>query len=681
MSFVTASALAIALLIAAPIAAHLLRRGRTPEQVFPPVALVRGVQAHSHQRARLRDPVLLTLRAAAVLLLAVLGATPLVQCSRLNVQRPGGASVALALVLDDSHSMRARTRDGRSRWRVALSGARELVDSLRDGDAVAIVLAGHPARLSLAATTDRDTARAALELLEVSDRPSDTRSAVRLARSTLESLQQPTHQLVVLSDLAGAGALPDEAQVPLPELRTAVDDCGIVAADTQNHQLTVEIACSEAATRVRTLKLREPADPNTILQRPEAMSGVRIAPQEGSQTLTFALATEPERLALTMLPADDNPENDDVEVSRASARLQVAVVGDRERGKVLTGGGTVIEQALAAVRPNVALRPLSALPDATQGLSHYAAVLIDDPSGLPPSTRLALEQWLQEGGVCLGLLGPSSASLQLSASLEPFAERSARWQPLSQPAGASRPGARESSSWGGSASVGLGVDAASLAWLGPAASTLGSVARKGRMRLDGAQLDGAEVVGRWEDGVPFLLARAIGSGLVLTVGLPSSLDVSDMGLRPAFLSLLDYVVEHAVQRRGPGTSTAGDAWPFVANVAVDIRGPGGPVPFTSPTCGDSAACGNAGPVALPTLAGRYEVTVDGKTQVRMVRVPASEITEPPGAARQTRATTSAAGEEGAVDATPNVALLLLGLLTAEIGLRAWRRKTDRPAAV
>ena len=50
--------------------------------------------------------------------------------------------------------MRARSADGRSRFARAKKGAADILASLRDGDAAAIVLAGAPARVGLAATTD-----------------------------------------------------------------------------------------------------------------------------------------------------------------------------------------------------------------------------------------------------------------------------------------------------------------------------------------------------------------------------------------------------------------------------------------------------------------------------------------------------------------------------------------------
>ena len=142
MSFIVAAALAVGVLVFAPLVAHLLRRGRTPERLFPPAALVSRLEAHSKERSRLEDRSLLSLRMAMVIVLALLGATPLVQCSRLSVDRPHGASVALALVMDDSHSMRAHDPGGASRWDRSREGARQLLRSVRDGDAVAIVRAG-----------------------------------------------------------------------------------------------------------------------------------------------------------------------------------------------------------------------------------------------------------------------------------------------------------------------------------------------------------------------------------------------------------------------------------------------------------------------------------------------------------------------------------------------------------
>lgn len=651
MSFLVAAALAVGVLVFAPLIAHLLRRGRTPERLFPPAALVSRLEAHSRERARLEDRSLLSLRMAMVVILALLGATPLVQCSRLSVDRPNGASVALALVVDDSHSMRAHDPSGQARWDQARAGARQLLRSVREGDAVAIVLAGKPARLALSATTDLGAARAALEDLRQSDRSSDLDNAIKLARSAVKNLEQPDKKLIVLSDLGGSTLSDPTVVAPLAdELRRPVDDCGLISARRQEDRLSVTLACGRAATVPRSLRLVSTGPAESILTDPSAMTRA-YEPRPGIQTLSFGLAAGAGEFALELTPGDALVANDRVTVSQASAQLDVAVVTDESGASVITGGPTVIEQALRAVRPDVVVRPLGMLPNETRELSKYAALILNDPPGLGPESRGALSEWIEHGGVALGMLGPGSSGLLLSATLEPFAERGARWESSDRP---------------------LDVDPASLPWLGQEAFSLKALTRGGRMRLDGAGLPGSATAGTWQDGVPFLLRRTLGAGLVLTAGLPAAVEHSDFALRPGFLALLDHVVAEAEQRRGPGAGLVGEPWSFPAASKVTIQGPDGPVAVRTEGCDEALIASDCAPgqqVATPELAGAYTVTSGESVQTRMARLDEREITDPPGTALATAQSTAGGAGSGAVDASPELALVLLGLFAGELALR------------
>lgn len=668
MSFIAAAALAVGLFVLAPLVAHLLRRGRTPERVFPPAALVSRLEAHSKERSRLEDRGLLSLRMAMVVVLALLGATPLVRCSRLSVDRPHGASVALALVIDDSHSMSARSAEGESRWDAAIEGGRQLLRSVREGDSIAIVLAGKPARLALSATTDLAAARSALEELRPSDRGSDLENALKLAESALENLQQPDRKKVVLSDLAGVALDAPDVEAPLESLREPVDDCGLVAAGRTGDRLKVTMACSAAALGPRSLRIVAEEPAAAILADPGAMTRLSLEPRAGSQTLSFGLTSASHELELELTPPDQNPTNDRVHVSQAGAQLNVAVVTEASEATVITGGPTVIEQALGAVRPEIVVRPLSMLPDETSALQSYAALIVNDPPGLGPESRAALSEWLERGGVALGLLGPASSGLQLSSTLEPFAERSARWEHTE---------------------VALDVEPASLSWLGQEAGSLLGLTRGGRTRLDGAGLPGSVQVGSWKDGVPFLLRRSVGAGLVLTAGLPAAVEHSDFALRPGFLALLDQLLREAEQRRGPAVTWVGERWTFAPGKTVSITGPSGPVEVAIEGCegraGTTEDCSPGQQMATPVLAGKYSITTDGVSQVRVARLDEREITDPPGSAVAARATAGAGGNAGSIDASPELALALLLLFAAELALRVAsearrRRRTARALA-
>jgi len=190
MSFLTLSALAIGLFVAAPFLAHMLRRRHTEERPFPPARLVPPTPPAARRRSSLEDRALFAVRALAVAALALLGATPFIHCSRLAIARRSGASVALAIVIDDSLSMRAKLPSGVTRFTRALGAARELSAGLASGDEVAVVLAGAPARVALGSTTSLGAATATLEGLEVSDRATDLDGAVRLAKDLLRGLAQ-----------------------------------------------------------------------------------------------------------------------------------------------------------------------------------------------------------------------------------------------------------------------------------------------------------------------------------------------------------------------------------------------------------------------------------------------------------------------------------------------------------
>ena len=200
LSFLTILALGIAVLVAAPYFAHRLRRQRADQVPFAPVRLVPRRRRRRGAASRLEDRSLFAIRGASVIALALLGASPLVRCSRLALSR-GGASVAIAIVLDDSMSMRATDGGERSRFARAKKGAEDILASLRDGDAAAIVLAGAPARVGLAATTDIGAARAALEAVTESDRATDLDGALAIGRDAASrELPQIDRRVVVLSD-------------------------------------------------------------------------------------------------------------------------------------------------------------------------------------------------------------------------------------------------------------------------------------------------------------------------------------------------------------------------------------------------------------------------------------------------------------------------------------------------
>jgi Mg-chelatase subunit ChlD len=664
MSFVVWAALAIAGLVVGPIVAHLLRRGRAREREFPAAALVPPLTSTARQRSRLEDWPLLVVRSALIVGLAVLGATPLVRCDRLSLARDAGASVAMAIVLDDSLSMRANVGNKGSRWELAVSGAEDLLRSARDGDAVAIVLAGRPARIALSPTTELSAARRSLADLVPSDRATDLASAVQLARAAVRGLPQKDHRVIVLSDLAGdpipQGSPP--AVAPLPALAEKVDDCAVASAERRGKRAEVTVACSsEAAAEGRRLELvaaessgatSEDADAGRhTVEKGEVLARADVGPRAGEQTITVDLPARSATVDARLTGSDASSHDDAAPVSEEQSTPLVGVVADSTTASAKTGGPTVIEQALSALSEGWVVRPLAFVPDEDKGLEGFGAIVVDDPHGFSPEARAALGRFLEHGGVALALLGPGGASTQLGWTLEPFARGAARWEETKD----------------------LGIDPASVSWLGPESASLEKLARRGRVRLDGMELDGARVVGRWTDGTPWIVERRVGRGLAIAVGLPASLEQSDLALRPAFLALLDHVLRQADFRSGSHRTVAGSPWTFPEAKSVVIDGPAGRVPTFTDASDDACSKDGSGcERAVPTLLGRYAVHLGNEVQHRVVTLdPAEVLAEPRPAASSAAATTT--GKAPMTNASRELSLVLLGLFAAELGIRLVRR--------
>lgn len=665
MSFLVAAALAVGLLVALPIAAHLLRRGRAREQEFPPAALVPVAPPVARQRSRLEDRALLGIRGLMIAALALLGATPLVRCSRLSLSRQSGASVALAIVIDDSASMRAKTLAGPTRWERAKAAAAELLASAREGDAVAIVLAGAPARLALATTTDLSAARSAAADLGPSDRSTDLTGAVQIARSALAQLPHVDKRVVMLSDLA-ADPVPKgdpPAWAPLPELRAAVDNCGVASAERSGRKVTATIGCTTAnAARGRDLVVvagESIAEPGGDAGASRANAGdvlgrARLAVRAGTQTLTVDLDAELVGLDVTLEGKDASEHDDRAPVAPRSAGLAVTAVTDPAASTVITGGATVIEQALEALGADALVRPRSVLPDDPKELSTLAAIVLDDPGGITPEARLALTDWVERGGVALALLGPRVDAAKLGATLEPFVRGEVSWTSTRDP----------------------GVDPKSVAWLGDPGKTLAELGAKGRVELDAVAPSGSRIAARWSDGSAFLLETRIGRGLLLTTSLPASVDVSDLALRPGFLALLDHTLSEAARRSGPPRSRAGVPWLFPSGSAVEIQGPEGALSVQEQRLGDAVSQ----KVAVPEIRGRYRVKTDAGESLRVVTLDADELGRRARDPAAAGVEASSDGGESQVDASREVALALLVLLAAELALRAAGRRRSRRRA-
>ena len=650
MTFGAALALLIGMLVALPLAAHLLRRGGSELVEFPPTKYATAIPATARQRSALQHHTLLLLRILGIVGLALLGATPFVRCSGLRLARSEGASVAMVFVVDDSLSMRARLPNGDTRFKLAVDSAKELLSQARSGDTVGIILAGTSARLILPPTPDIRSAVSVMDGIQPSDRGTDLPRAVVLARSILAVQPHADKRLLVLSDLASevlpVGTPPITA--PVQELRKPLADCAVISASTHSSSVTVDISCSAGAVaakrKIRLVVLDTPGAKGTkdsSAARPGTeLASHPLARTAGLQRIELPVVLHQDAIVEAILDgADDIAEDDRARLVAREEHRMIGVVADLESARGATGGPSVLEQALLALTGGDRTRPIAALPEDVRELAPFSALLLEDPEGFAPEARVALAQWLNGGGVILALLGPSSVRPRLGWSLEPLVVGAVRWEEA----------------------PGLALRAESIAWLGDESQTLSKLAALGRIRLPASARENGRSRGDWNDGEPWLVEQEFGRGLAWVIGLPATPSQSDFALRPGFLAVVDQIVQQAAHRSGTGHQWVGSPWTFPVGETVRVLGPGGPVPIHTQ---------DGRQAADPPLAGRYEIQRREQSEYRTARIDAEELTLrpqqlPPSAGAATRN-----AQTDSLDISRYVAFGLLVLFAIELLLRA-----------
>ncbi len=149
------------------------------------------------------------------------------------------------------------------------------------------------------------------------------------------------------------------------------------------------------------------------------------------------------------------------------------------------------------------------------------------------------------------------------------------------------------------------------------------------------------------------------------------MSTSDLTLRPGFLALLEAWTEEARGRMVPLRVDVGHPWTFVSTRDLSVEGPLGSLPIARD--GTLAR-------AVPALVGAYQVKSGGRTETRVAAPVAAEMDLRP-RATGAQARSGALGEaHSSVDVSWGVALVLLGLMAAELGFRVQRTRTPEGAS-
>lgn len=212
LALLAPAALALGVLLAGPILAHLSKRQPREERPFGALLLLERLQRRLHRRRRLQDRLLLALRLLVLAAVVLAAARP--EARWVGGPPAFGGTGTVIVVIDDSLSMDQRV-GGEPAFALARKDAVALIRSLPAGVRVAVIRLGGTASLVTGGLTE-DTRLAAslLEGVEQSYGTTDLRGALLLCRTLLEGA---AGEILVYTDESGPGVL-DGARADLDRL-------------------------------------------------------------------------------------------------------------------------------------------------------------------------------------------------------------------------------------------------------------------------------------------------------------------------------------------------------------------------------------------------------------------------------------------------------------------------------
>src|SRR5262245_48761522 len=195
--------------LAVPIAIHLIGRRRARVVKFAALDFLLATKRRTARKFRLRERLVLLVRAIACAAVVIALAKPYTSCARKGARVPGGPQAAL---VGSAGSVGAGYRGHDRPWRrSATDGARRILTQLGPEAEIAIVRAPEGAEHPTELTRDHLRLRDQLLALEPSARPADTTRALTRAAQLLAASSHSRKTVFLISLLARTGLRPDDA--------------------------------------------------------------------------------------------------------------------------------------------------------------------------------------------------------------------------------------------------------------------------------------------------------------------------------------------------------------------------------------------------------------------------------------------------------------------------------------
>lgn len=539
MSFLAPLTLIGLLLLALPVLIHLLVRRRARRLDFPTLRFLRETPSFRLYPRHVREPLLLALRLAALLLLIMGLARPFISFN------PGARPLRVILI-DASLSMRTR-----GRAEAAREQAQSIINKLGAGERASLIAFSSNAWVLAEATQDRDQLIEALKSYE----PTAGEAAYSAGLSAATTLLQ--------QEAAVAGT----AEIDL------ISDFQESNLTAQGPELSAQLSTTPPLARVVTYAVGTQIERNAFLTDETLTRGARglelsateiVAGAEGQSAArrNWTLdASQGERADLSWrtLPSngqivgaakanapDDFDGDDNFFFAFAPPRESRALLVETEKGGAKLYLRAALEAAAVETSDRISLDSRPELPGSAAELSSYSLVVLA-LQGAPRAEEVrALSEYANAGGtvwLCLGRELDVESWNQLAETPQgnalPFVSlsRGSGNQPLSFGA--------------------MDGDAPALRSLNESALAALRATRV-RARYTIAPRENAAVLMRWSDATPAFVSVPVGGGSVMLLATSPEREASDLGLSPSLPALAYSILRAAEREHEPLSNSIGE---------------------------------------------------------------------------------------------------------------------------
>lgn len=550
LGFLAPLLLAAAAAVGLPIWLHLTHREKKEVIQFPSLMFLERIPTQAARKRRIRHPLLLALRALALLLIVAAFARPVIERA-LPAGVAGPPAETVVILLDRSLSMGYE-----GQWEAAVGAARAVIEGLGPDDEAALLFFSDEVTLAVPMTTDRARLLQPLDTVRPTARATRYAPALQAASSLLEDATRPRQTARLISDLqrggwqgdegirfpSGAELIPQEigAQVRPNQTLTGVEVERTTEAGLSRITLIPRVA-NHSETELQSVLLVAEIDGREVARG----TIPKIAPQ-GAERLSLPPFTLSDRWTrITVRIPDDPLVGDNVYhlVISPETGIPVLIVDGSGRDQ----GALYLTRALE-IGENPRFQVQIKRPDAFRAEDLPGRRVILFLEALPPAEGVIAQQlneWVERGG---GLLvAPGESRGVLSALL-----------PGTLGAPEDRRGSR-----GGT----LGSAAYEHPILEPFSRPRSGdllAARFFRTRPIEPE-PGASVLARFDDGAPALVANLRGQGRVLLWGATLDTHWTDLPVQPVYLPLMRNVVGWLSDHR-----PAPESW--VVGAVAELRG-------------------------------------------------------------------------------------------------------------